>query len=258
MARTDSIKVAQEILDQFYVEEIEDIDLIEIASYYDIIVQDVTMKNADGRIVFGKEKAIISINENISYSPRKRFTLAHELGHYFLHREDIHIHNDNFLTLDTFKAGSQETEANLFASELLMPQKFFIPITKSEPFSPDLLRRMSTHFNSSLTSVVFKYQQFGNHPIFIFFCRNNKVEYWIPPHDFFIKVKDIKNLTPPFGSVAYEFFSEGTIYPAEESKQYIFKSEWFELNYDEVDSEVCEYCIVSPNFNTALSVVWIE
>ena len=253
-----SVLTAQKLLHDLFIENINDIDLYEIASYYDIIVQHLPLKNADGRIVFGQNKAIISLNTNILYEGRKRFTLAHELGHYFLHRKNITIHNDDALTLETFRNGSQETEANQFASELLMPSGLFSSNANSKPFSPKLLSELSDLFHTSITSVAFKYQEIGNHPIFIFYSKDYKVEYWKPPQDIFIKVKDIKNLPPPSGSVATEYFSEGTIYTKEESKQYINKSEWFELNYNEQDSQVCEYCIVTKKYNAALSIVWVE
>lgn len=55
---------------------------------------------------------------------RDRFTKAHELGHYFLHflyqggkGEDIHFHRGG--------GGRAETEANIFASALLMPSVIF-------------------------------------------------------------------------------------------------------------------------------------
>jgi len=51
--------------------------------------------------------------------PRKLFTLAHELGHYFLHR-----HFKTHFSCSIFPAGPAcrwEREANQFAAELLMP-----------------------------------------------------------------------------------------------------------------------------------------
>jgi len=258
MPISKSVIVAQKLITDMYIESVGDIDLDQIASFHDIILQEIPLKNADGRIVFGKNKAIISINKDIDYDSKKRFTIAHELGHFFLHRNSIKIHNDNALTLDTFKNGSQETEANQFASELLMPTELFTLYANSKPFSPELLRDLAGIFQTSITSVAYKYQEVGNHPIFIFYCKDNRVQYWKPPTDFYIKVKDIKNLAPPTGSVASEFFDDGTVYFNEESKQIIDKSEWFELNYNEEDSDVCEYCIVTKKYNTTLSIVWVE
>jgi len=64
----------------------------------------------------------IVVNSEIDYIPRKRFTIAHELGHVF-----IGWHDDVTLckTENEYVAHNmldiQEKEANVFASELLMP-----------------------------------------------------------------------------------------------------------------------------------------
>ncbi|NWL32931.1 ImmA/IrrE family metallo-endopeptidase [Paenarthrobacter nitroguajacolicus] len=55
---------------------------------------------------------------------RDRFTLAHELGHYFLHYLYPHVEGER-----GFERGSRnraETEANVFASALLMPRDEFV------------------------------------------------------------------------------------------------------------------------------------
>lgn len=52
---------------------------------------------------------------------RQRFTVAHELGHLVLHREQ-NIHRDtSYEIYETYAERRRETEANRFAAELLMP-----------------------------------------------------------------------------------------------------------------------------------------
>lgn len=76
-----------------------------------------------------KGKYSIFINEKDSEN-RKRFTLAHELGHFFLHKEYL---ESNGYIMDSQSAvlfritdnpnEEKEQEANLFAAELLMPER---------------------------------------------------------------------------------------------------------------------------------------
>lgn len=54
---------------------------------------------------------------------RDRFTIAHELGHYFLHYREPNTNGPM-----TFRRGARnhaETQANVFAAALLMPAEFF-------------------------------------------------------------------------------------------------------------------------------------
>jgi Zn-dependent peptidase ImmA (M78 family) len=57
---------------------------------------------------------------------RRRFSVAHEIGHYLLHRDSASVFVDAapvFFRDGTSSAGTeqQEVEANAFAAELLMP-----------------------------------------------------------------------------------------------------------------------------------------
>ena len=55
-------------------------------------------------------------------SVRQRFTAAHELGHFVLHRESIgETHSDNYRLRAEGMTNWQETQANQFAADLLMP-----------------------------------------------------------------------------------------------------------------------------------------
>lgn len=83
-----------------------------------------------GKISLTDTSAKIWINplEN-SYTPRRRFTLAHELGHFCLH-----LSASRRAFIDTRKAMNRtasywniyESEANKFAADLLMPEQLVI------------------------------------------------------------------------------------------------------------------------------------
>ncbi len=70
----------------------------------------------------------IYVNSNHSNN-RKRYTIAHEIGHYVLHRDDVAAFVDPELNLYRSKdsrgevgsQGDMEIQANIFASALLMP-----------------------------------------------------------------------------------------------------------------------------------------
>ena len=218
------------------------------------------LSNSEGRIVFGKKKSIITVNSSVEYPGKRRFIIAHELGHHEMHRQLINIHNDTDATLEYFKNGNQETEANEFASELLMPEAIFMSAIKGKKFSPDLLKELSERFQTSITSVAYKYFELGNHPVCLFYSFNNEVKYWKRPEGYPHFINDRTHLPPPSDSVSAEYFTKATMYPKEKSKQPIWKSTWFELKDWEDDNsfKFYEYCIITPKYNTVLSIVWEE
>lgn len=251
---------AKEILNQYGITDLANLDLIDLAYARNAIVEESDCLNADGRTIFGDKYALIKINKNIDNIGKKRFTIAHELGHVELHKNLQPLFLDSESTLQYFKKGHQETEANEFASELLMPEHLFKKECIGKKFSPDLLRSISEKFQTSLTSVAYKYFDFGTHPICLFYSFNNKVMYWKRPEGYQCFVVDRTKLSPPDDSVAAEFFKNKKIYSKEQSKQKIWKSTWFELKHweDDNDFKFYEFCIITPKYNTVLSIVWEE
>lgn len=97
------------------------VDLIKIANNNNIeVYQSEVEEKISGAIKYYKkeDKFIILLNEKDSEF-RKRFTLAHELGHYFLHKDILksdEIHVDTLYRMPSEK----EREVDYFAGALLI------------------------------------------------------------------------------------------------------------------------------------------
>ncbi len=88
-------------------------------------------EDVSGATLYKDEKFIILINIK-NHPTRQHFTLGHELGHYFLHKdilrrekgimdgEDV-LDGNVLFRLDNATTQQIETEANAFAASLLMP-----------------------------------------------------------------------------------------------------------------------------------------
>lgn len=104
----------------YYSGEILDLDSA-ISLFQDIKVEYGPMDQTQSGELFCKDGTwIIKIN-NKHNKKRQRFTLAHELGHYILHKEK----NTGFKDAIFFRnevLDSMEYSANEFASQLLMPE----------------------------------------------------------------------------------------------------------------------------------------
>lgn len=80
----------------------------------------------------GTGQVVIGVNAEHP-PPRRRFTIAHELGHLLLHpAERVHVDRGLRVTLKLRNSKSsegtdiEEREANLFAAELLMPKRLIL------------------------------------------------------------------------------------------------------------------------------------
>ncbi len=93
-----------------------------------LVVQEKNEDGFSGFLFRSTDSApIIGVNANHP-ATRRRFTVAHELGHLLLHpKSGVHVDEGVFQMRDArASAGSdeEEIEANRFAAELLMPRHF--------------------------------------------------------------------------------------------------------------------------------------
>jgi Zn-dependent peptidase ImmA (M78 family) len=99
--------------------------------YIDINEEDIPYSVDALFLGFGteSEKPKLILNSRTFYR-RQRFTLAHELGHYFIpwHAGLIICHIDPNYRLRNYIYKEMEGEANRFASELLIPEKWIARI----------------------------------------------------------------------------------------------------------------------------------
>lgn len=79
------------------------------------------------------EQRVIALNRN-DYATRKRFTIAHELGHFLLHCGDTNDFYERYKKgLDRGQRDIEENEANRFATELLMPKSAVLQVVRDNP-----------------------------------------------------------------------------------------------------------------------------
>lgn len=77
--------------------------------------------------MYDRQKGLIIVKKSDPLF-HKVFTVAHELGHYYLHSDKLseifYRHHQHFL--EAFPEEDQECEANWFAASLLTPKRIFI------------------------------------------------------------------------------------------------------------------------------------
>lgn len=91
---------------------------------------------------------------------RRNFDLAHELGHLLLHR------GVDFESLDKFDLQKKESEANKFASDLLLPEKRFKQAIsdlhiENKLSNPDSYISLKKKFNISIQAMEYRAFQLG-------------------------------------------------------------------------------------------------
>ncbi len=105
----------------------------EIMNAEDIKLREIPSVSTDfvGALTKGNNNQVyIMINKNIDNLGRKNFTIAHELGHYFLrhqlHQNSVFCNSDDIVE-EGHQQNAIEREANYFASCFLMPEEKIKP-----------------------------------------------------------------------------------------------------------------------------------
>lgn len=109
------------------------IDVEKVAKFLQAeVIEEELDQDVSGLLLISQGKRTIAVNEAHADN-RKRFTIAHELGHLMLHAVDQDEDNV-FIDRKVFNRNSdasqgiyrQEIEANRFAAELLMPKRLLL------------------------------------------------------------------------------------------------------------------------------------
>jgi len=129
-------------------------------------------EDISGVLVIDENGGTIGYNPNES-NVRKRFSIAHELGHFILHskKNSSGMFMDRLLFRKNISVGEYnskeeviEREANHFAASLLMPAKLVInEVSKLNPSKDDddNIRILAKRFDVSVSAMTFRLVNLG-------------------------------------------------------------------------------------------------
>ena len=110
----------------------------------------------------GKPRWLIAYNSALTSEGRIRYTQAHELGHYLLHRkpgQSIRCRARDMLIWDPAYE-RREAEANQFASYLLMPIDDYRRQVDDRSIDLNLFSFCADRYGVSLTAAILKWLEF--------------------------------------------------------------------------------------------------
>ena len=116
-----------------------------------------TSDDVSGALIRDGRTAVIAVN-SAQHDNRQRFTIAHEIGHFVMHKH-THRHIDEDFRIDYRNAESSEAtkrseiEANRFAAALLMPEAFIrrdlLRMVRDEVNADDTIQTLSIRYKVS-------------------------------------------------------------------------------------------------------------
>ena len=132
-----------------------------------VVLKEEMSNDVSGLFVRKDKKSTIFINKKET-KQRKKFTVAHEIGHYFLHSDETPIFVDKSPKVLFRNSASstgelhQEREANAFAAALLMPKKLVKDeILNANNSTANPIKQLSDKFGVSEQAMSFRLANLG-------------------------------------------------------------------------------------------------
>lgn len=230
-----------------------EIKIRNIAATYDLIVTEKNIDGAEGILVRKKSFGKITVDNKIKEKGKKRFVIAHELGHFLLHsksqlqlctKKDLLLWND---------INKQEIEANQFAANLLMPENFFMSyLHEDHTLDFNFIGRLADEFSTTLTATSIRYAELTPEPCAVVISENNKIKWYKKSNSFSFHVDVGRALSSE--SIAFDYY-DGRTLPNEMDS--VPASAWLSGGIKD-KSEINEHSIAIPRYNVVMSFLWIN
>lgn len=225
----------------------------------------------DGQLEYHADRKLFLLFYNNKYDeglppgthhPRTRFSVSHELGHYYLdeHRYLLVKGRKAHCSTTEFRSDTQiEREADAFAASFLMPRFLLRPVINSSPLSLARLESTKDAFQTSLVSTTIRSVQLSDFPCAVIGIKDGIVawSFWSPSLiNSGIYPRKRGSSLPPKGNSSWNDFKEGR---REWTPDDTHANRWLQIFREDFESVWAnEQFIPVPILDTLMVLVTIE
>lgn len=196
---------AQEVLRELGVTEPSEIDVDAIAWSLGARVKYRPLDSCEARITGNGNRAIITVDSRSSRR-RKRFSVAHELGHWKYDRGRILVCRSDEIGRAGQNYPTSERVADSYAAQLLMPAYIFDPIARSYPKATfQTVTAIADLFDTSITATAIRLVE-GRHFSAVLVCHGHKGRKW------FTRSPDVPERWFPQDTLDADSFAFGVLF----------------------------------------------
>lgn len=232
-------------------------DLTQIAHRIGLRIQEVDAEAFEGSLVRALDgpKGIIAVNQSIREFTRKRFTIAHEIGHYLIpsHRLLQNVCTGNMVESWQNGLNTPELEANDFAAELLLPATYVREPLKLNDPSLSTISRVANEFETSLTATALRFVALTDLACVVIWSRAKRAQWYRCSQSFPLYLP--KEILPCEGSFARRIF-EGAEAPNDFAE--VPPESWFERKDACKVARVLEHSLRLISYDAVLTLLWVH
>ena len=229
-------------------------DVLSIATALGVDVAEKDVVSFDGALVRIPDSpiGIIAVRSSIREDGRKRFTIAHELGHLLLPGHE----SSTVCGADRIENWAQdlpdkEVEANRFAGELLVPSALALKMLGTPKPSFAVIDEIVRIFRTSLTASAYRFSELTPHAVAIVWSSRGVIRWFKRSAEFTFWIRIRESLDER--TLAHDLFrqrnvpSEGATVPA---------SAWLDGSFVPDDTLV-EQSRPIPSCDGVLTLLWL-
>lgn len=253
--------IADIVLDELMVLVPEDLLLLEeIVWERRASIIEEPLEGAEARLlVVPGQRSIITISTSITNIQRKRFSIAHELGHLEMHRGKLGVSICSREDINISIAAMQpdlEQEASRFASCFLIPTRFVGDKYASGEPSFDLIREVAGQFDVSLTAAALRYMDFSPEPVAVVFLLEGRIVWFRATQEFFdtevfVDVDEVVGSRTSAGRMFRDL-------AVRDEWRDVRASDWLKKGMYDENASIKEWSIKMPRYRAVLSLLWID
>lgn len=252
---------AAQVLRDLCIADEKDLRLLDlIALGRGAVVQYRPLLGAEARLTVLGAKGVITVSTSIRDARRRRFSVAHELGHHEMHRRQRRLFlcstRDIADVTPETPARSVEQEANEFAAELLLPEPFFAPLCDGEEPSLELVAHLASDFKTSLTATCLRYLRFTHEACAVVYSRDGTILWSGRSKEFAAMGLSVKTrCRPDPSSVASSFYAG---HPQAREPRRVKPSAWLSEGRYDPQASILEQSWPMPSYNAVLTLLWVD
>jgi len=218
------------------------------------------LAGAEARLSTVGRTAVITVSTAIANPQRKRFGIAHELGHFEMQHRTSLVRRCSNEDLNSWRTSaskpSPEQLANEFAAALLLPKRFFAHQCVGTDPSLDHVADLAGLFDVSLTATAIRYTAFCEEPVAVVLSHNGHIK-WFQASPYF----DDLNLFIPIGdcldasTVADRILERHVVTP---TPTRVPASAWFAAGAYRPEARIVEQSWAMPSYYATLTLLWVD
>jgi hypothetical protein len=244
-------KAASALHSRYWIRDANDIDVDGIAALMNIVVREGALDSSTARLVRDGAWGVIRLSAKIEHEGVRRFSVAHELGHYELSHPSPSILKICDDAASACVDRGLEAQANAFAAELLMPERMLRRRCEVSPVSLDIPRKIASEFRVSLMAAALRFVELTSERCALVLSRDRRVVWAARSETFPAFIPRGRYLDD--GSVAIDWFRGGRMY---EGCQPVAGDAWLD-DESAHTVEVWEDSLTVPGTDGVLSLLWV-